>query len=109
MIFKPAPTIYWLLATRCAQTVLEMKQPETLSRMRCAGMLLFGCEIPTSDNIMLVCCAVNQLARNQNEATPHVKHQLDLLAMRFQRSDARAGVPLGLMTCKLRDQGGMSA
>jgi hypothetical protein len=63
----------------------------------------------SSDNIVLVCCAVNQLARNQNEATPHVKHQLDLLAMRFQRSDARAGVPLGLMTCKLRDQGGMSA
>ena len=63
----------------------------------------------SNDNIVLVCCAVNQLARNQNEAAPLVKYQLDLLAMRFQRSDARAGVPLGLMTCKLRDQGGMSA
>jgi hypothetical protein len=54
----------------------------------------------SKDNIVLVCCAVNQLARNQDEAAPLVKYQLDLLAMRFQRSDARAGVPLGLMTCK---------
>jgi hypothetical protein len=61
----------------------------------------------SKDNIVLVCCAVNQIARNQDEATPLVKHKLDLLAMRFQRSDARAGVPLGLMTCKRRDQGGM--
>jgi hypothetical protein len=60
----------------------------------------------SNDNIELVCCAVNQLARNQNEAAPLVKYQLDLLAGRFQRSDARAGVPLGLMTLKRRDQGG---
>ena len=56
----------------------------------------------SKDNIMFVCCAVNQIARNQNETAPLVKHQLDLLAMRFQRSDARAGVPLGLMTLGTR-------
>jgi hypothetical protein len=54
----------------------------------------------SNENVMFVCCAVNQIARNQDEAEPLVKHQLDLLAMRFQRSDARAGVPLGRMTCE---------
>ena len=58
----------------------------------------------SKENIMFVCCAVNQIARNQDEAAPLVKRQLDLLAMRFQRSDARAGVPLGRMTCELVKQ-----
>ena len=37
----------------------------------------------SNGNFMLVCCAVNQLARNQNHEAPNVKHQIRLLSMRM--------------------------
>lgn len=55
-------------------------------------------------NIMLVCCAVNQVARNQNHEAPNVKNQIRLLSMRMKR--AADNVPAerswkpSRMTCK---------
>ena len=50
----------------------------------------------SKDNIVLVCCAVNQIARNQNETAPLVKHQLDLLTMRMTFQDFRGDQESGM-------------
>jgi hypothetical protein len=50
----------------------------------------------SKDNIMFVCCAVNQLVRNQNEKSTLFKHQLDLLTMRMTFQDFRGDQESGM-------------
>ena len=51
---------------------------------RNAAMRLIDPNLSFSNgNFIMVCCAVNQLARNQNHEAPNVKHQIRLLSMRM--------------------------
>ena len=73
----------YTLCPDCAQNEAAGNAVENALCRNAAFRLRNPKKLFSKDNIMLVCCAVNQIARNQNETAPLVKHQLDLLKMRF--------------------------